>query len=102
MMENWFTSAQCRVRRSVRRRGSKGEAQDERSLPGKSGRPSSISAKMHPALQMSTARATKSQSSANRPQARLNFVAPPERVTCAASPVFAPRRPRTQRALDPE
>lgn len=58
MMENWLTS--------IRRLEERGESaprlkpalrndRDSRSFPGNSGRPSSISAKMQPALQMSTA-----------------------------------------------
>lgn len=63
MIENWFTSAgkisqvsfpppdPAPHSRPPHRRRKK----DSRSFPGKSGRPSSISAKMHPALQISTA-----------------------------------------------
>ena len=62
MIENWWTSAgiqRIRVRSkdqmSVSSMTYEEAATHSRSLPGKSGFPSSISAKMQPALRMSTA-----------------------------------------------
>ena len=51
MIENWFTSAKFTLSPPL----SKELALHSRSLPGKSGFPSSISANMQPVLQMSTA-----------------------------------------------
>src|SRR5216684_3275520 len=52
IIENWFTSTFT----NCQRLGTKlGGGHDVRSFPGKRGFPSSISAKMHPVLQMSTA-----------------------------------------------
>lgn len=58
MMENWLTSIcikKGQLSLALQGRVSRDAAANSRSFPGNSGRPSSISAKMQPALQMSTA-----------------------------------------------
>lgn len=58
IMENWLTSTRNEIpKMHVRRREVEAQCWDEgalRSFPGKRGFPSSISAKMHPVLQIST------------------------------------------------